>query len=119
MYTPVTSLAAQLIAAGLMPLKRLKPDVVLQFHVAGALLGERTGSELKLDQELSDLFSHMDVRTRRPIRFLEPELTRPMPLEADSGFDDAETGEDTTSPSAPFKTAHQAGPAPPQTPPKL
>ena len=117
--TPVTSLAAQLIAAGLMPLKGLKPDVVLQFHVAGALLGERTGSELEINQALSDLLWHMGVRTRRPIRFLEPELTRPMPLETDSGFDDAETGEDTTSPSAPFTTAHQAVHPLNQTPPKL
>ena len=117
--TPVTALAARLIAAGLMPLKGLKPDVVLQFHVAGVLLGERTASETEIDQDLSDLLRHMGARTRRPIRFLEPELTRPMPLEADSGFDDADTGEDTTSPSAPFKTARQTVQALNQPAPKL
>lgn len=41
---PVTELSARLIAAGLMPLKGLKPEVVLQFHVAGVLLSERLGS---------------------------------------------------------------------------
>ena len=107
--TPVTALAARLIAVGLMPLKGLKPDVVLQFHVAGVLLSERTGKELAIDQDLSELLRRMGARTRRPIRFLEPELTRPMPLEVDSGFDDPEIGEHTTSPSAPFKTANQAG----------
>ena len=107
--TPVTALAARLIAAGLMPLKGLKPDVVLQFHVAGVLLCERAGSELDIDQDLSALLRNMGARTRRPIRFLEHESTHPMPLEADSGFNDADTGEDTTGPPAPFKTAHQAG----------
>jgi hypothetical protein len=37
----VTDRAARLIAAGLMPLKGLKPEVTLQFHMAAVLLDER------------------------------------------------------------------------------
>lgn len=81
---PVTELAARLVAAGLMPLKGLKPEIVLQFHVAAVLLHERHGSDTELAQALADLIQHMGPRSRRPIRFLEPEMTRPMPLEEDS-----------------------------------
>lgn len=81
---PVNELAARLIAAGLMPLKGLKPEVLLQFHVAGVLLSERLMDGPALSQALSDLLASMAERTRRPIRFLEPELTRPSPLEPDS-----------------------------------
>ena len=81
---PVTELAARLIAAGLMPLKGLKPEVVLQFHVAAALLLEYSGSETDIAVALTDLMQHMGARSRRPIRFLEPEMTRPAPLEGDS-----------------------------------
>ncbi len=88
---PVTEMAARLIAAGLMPLKGLKPEVVLQFHVAGVLLKERLMDGPALDQALGGLLSSMGRRSRRPIRFLEPELTRPMPLEPDSGLDENET----------------------------
>jgi diguanylate cyclase (GGDEF)-like protein len=80
----VTARAAQLIASGLMPLKGLKPEVTLHFHVASVLLGERMGEAYDLMEHLSQLLAEMSPRTRRPIRFLEPELTRPMGLEADS-----------------------------------
>ena len=82
--TPVTELAARLIAAGLMPLKGLKPEVILQFHVAGVLLGERQGTGEEIALALSSLLSDMGPRSRRPIRFLEPDLTRLMSLDADS-----------------------------------
>jgi two-component system, sensor histidine kinase LadS len=84
---PVIELGARLIAAGLMPLKGLKPEVVLQFHVAGVLLTERMGTAPDLSKALGDLITHMGPRTRRQIRFLEPELTMPMPLEAQSEFE--------------------------------
>ena len=77
----VTELSAQLIAAGLMPLKGLKPDVILQFHAAAVLLGERAGTAIAVDADLTELIKYMDSHTRRPIRFLEPENTRPMNLE--------------------------------------
>ncbi|MEO8021201.1 7TM diverse intracellular signaling domain-containing protein [Polaromonas sp.] len=81
---PVTDMAARLIASGLMPLKGLKPEVILQFHVAGVLLTEKLANGPELSQALAHLLDGMAARTRRPIRFLEPELTRPMPLEEDS-----------------------------------
>ncbi|MDP3310661.1 MAG: diguanylate cyclase, partial [Polaromonas sp.] len=86
---PVTELAARLIAAGLMPLKGLKPEVLLQFHVAGVLLNERLMESAALSQALSDLLAGMAERTRRPIRFLEPDVTHPSPLERESRSGDS------------------------------
>ena len=83
----VTALSARLIAAGLMPLKGLKPEVILQFHVAAVLLGERPGNAVETDEALTVLIKSMGSRTRRPIRFLEPELTQPMALGAQSEFE--------------------------------
>ncbi|MDP3172400.1 MAG: 7TM diverse intracellular signaling domain-containing protein [Polaromonas sp.] len=78
---PVTELAARLIAAGLMPLKGLKPEVVLQFHVASVLLKERLMEGPDIAKALGGLLAGMAPRSRRPIRFLDPEQTKPMPLE--------------------------------------
>ena len=89
--TPVTELGARLIAAGLMPLKGLKPEVVLQFHVAAVLLHERPASAVDISDALAELIKSMSSRTRRPIRFLEPELTRPMELGAQSEFEPSQT----------------------------
>lgn len=88
---PVNEMAARLIAAGLMPLKGLKPEIVLQFHVAAVLLSEKLMEGPVLSRALSDLLDSMAARTRRPIRFLEPDLTRPMPLEADEDSTDEST----------------------------
>ncbi len=68
----ITERASRLIAAGLMPLPGLKPEVTLQFHVAGAFLHDRVMSAESLYQELGALLGSMSPRTRRPIRFLEP-----------------------------------------------
>lgn len=73
----ITDRAARLIAAGLMPLQGLKPDVTLQFHVAGLLLRERLVEADDLEDVLSDLLGSMSPRTRRPIRFLAPDDTLP------------------------------------------
>jgi two-component system, sensor histidine kinase LadS len=80
----VTDRAARLIAAGLMPLNGLKPDVTLQFHTAAVLLGERMGEPTELAEALTTLLESMSSRTRRPIRFLEPEQTMPAGLPSDS-----------------------------------
>jgi len=80
----VTDRAARLIAAGLMPLKGLKPDVTLQFHIAASLLEERLMEPPELVEELAGLLGSMSPRTRRPIRFLAPEVTHPAPLTQDS-----------------------------------
>lgn len=86
----VTDRAARLIAAGLMPLKGLRPDVTLQFHIGAALLGERMMEPSELTDALAALLGSMSSRTRRPIRFLEPEITQPAPLEPDSLQDNDE-----------------------------
>jgi hypothetical protein len=74
-----------------MPLKGLVPEVVLQFHVAAVLLGERPGNAVEIDEAMTELIEGMGARTRRPIRFLEPEQTHPMGLEAQSEFEPEQT----------------------------
>jgi diguanylate cyclase (GGDEF)-like protein len=82
----VTDRAARLIAAGLTPLTGLKPDVTLQFHIGAVLLRERMMEAPDIAAALDELLGRMSPRTRRPIRFLEPEVTLPAPLEADSSL---------------------------------
>ncbi|NPC58903.1 sensor domain-containing diguanylate cyclase [Caenimonas soli] len=88
----VTDRAARLIAAGLMPLKGLKPDVTLQFHIAAVLLDERMSEAPELADALDGLLGGMSPRTRRPIRFLEPEVTQPAPMESDSSMLESDSG---------------------------
>lgn len=73
----ITDRAARLIAAGLMPLNGLKPDVTLQFHIGAVLLQERMMEADELVEALGELLGHMSPRTRRPIRFLQPDTTLP------------------------------------------
>ena len=87
----VTDRAARLIAAGLIPLKGLKPDVTLQFHIAGVLLDERPGEPDELSDALDELLASMSPRTRRPIRFLEPVNTQPQSIGPDSALLDADS----------------------------
>jgi two-component system, sensor histidine kinase LadS len=69
----VTERATRLIAAGLMPLPGLKPDVTLQFHVAALLLGERPMEAEQIQEALAAQLGRMSPRTRRPIRFIQQE----------------------------------------------
>ncbi len=69
----VTERASRLIAAGLTPLPGLKPDVTLQFHVAGLLLGDRPMEAEEVEAALASQLARMSPRTRRPIRFIEAE----------------------------------------------
>jgi diguanylate cyclase (GGDEF)-like protein len=94
----VTDRAARLIAAGLMPLNGLKPDVTLQFHTAAVLLRERTLEPEALAQALDSVLASMSPRTRRPIRFLEPEITQPSPLH-DSSADSVIADEHDSQPA--------------------
>jgi diguanylate cyclase (GGDEF)-like protein len=87
----VTDRAARLIAAGLMPLQGLKPDVTLQFHIAAVLLEERVSDAPELVEALGELLGKMSSRTRRPIRFLEPEVTLPASMEPDSELLDSDS----------------------------
>lgn len=70
----VTERAARLIAAGLMPLPGLKPEVTLQFHIAALLLNERCLEAEQVEEVLAEQLARMSPRTRRPIRFIAPEL---------------------------------------------
>jgi diguanylate cyclase (GGDEF)-like protein len=70
----VTERAARLIAAGLMPLPGLKPEVTLQFHIAALLLNERSMEADQVEEVLHEQLARMSPRTRRPIRFIAPEL---------------------------------------------
>jgi two-component system, sensor histidine kinase LadS len=82
----VTDRAARLIAAGLMPLKGVKPEVTLQFHIGAVLLEERLAEPDELVAALDELLASMSPRTRRPIRFVEPEDTQPASLISDSAM---------------------------------
>lgn len=82
----VTDRAARLIAAGLMPLSGLKPDVTLQFHIGALLLDERPMEPTELVDALTALLAGMSPRTRRPIRFIAPEDTHPASLSQDSSL---------------------------------
>lgn len=84
----ITDRAARLIAAGLMPLKGLKPEVTLQFHIAAVLLEERVMEADELVDALAELMRSMSSRTRRPIRFIQPENTQPAGLQDSSLLSD-------------------------------
>ncbi len=82
----------KLIASGLIPLPGLTPEVTLHFHVAAVLLSEKIPDATQVIAELAALLETMSSRTRRPIRFLEPEATRPTPLSPASTFGPDRTG---------------------------
>ncbi len=63
----------QLVASGLAPTRGAELDVALRFHVAAVVLGERMRPHDLLLRELERLLKGMSSRTRRPIRFLEPD----------------------------------------------
>lgn len=67
----VTERATRLIAAGLMPLPGLKPDVTLQFHIAALLLSEQSLEDGQIQEALAAQLERMSPRTRRPIRFVQ------------------------------------------------
>lgn len=67
----VTERASRLIAAGLMPLPGLKPEVTLQFHVAALLLSERPMEADEVEAALAEQLARMSPRTHRPIRFIQ------------------------------------------------
>lgn len=79
----------KLIASGLIPLPGLKPEVTLQFHVAAVLLNERVPDPASVLEELGQLLAGQSPRSRRPIRFLEPESTAPAPLDTSSVYGNA------------------------------
>ena len=98
--TAVTDRAARLIAAGLMPLQGLKPDVTLQFHIAGVLLSERIMETPDLVSALDALLARMSPRTRRPIRFLDADAALPASLPASGHAADAQEDSQIQEPAA-------------------
>ena len=66
----------RLVSAGLTPAKGAALDIPLQFHVACVLLNERVLTAPLILRELDHLLGRMSPRTRRPIRFLEPDERR-------------------------------------------
>ena len=68
---PMNSVAARLVAAGLMEEPGRPRDVVLHFHVAALVLGEHAAPAPDLLQALDRLLAEMSPRTQRPFRFLE------------------------------------------------
>lgn len=78
----LTERMVQLIASGLIPLPGLEPEVTLQFQVACVMLHENPVSPERVLADLKDVLEGMSLRTRRPIRFLEPIPTQPAELQS-------------------------------------
>lgn len=94
-HASVTERATRLIAAGLMPLPGLKPDVTLQFHVSALLLGDRPMEAEEIQAALAEQLARMSPRTRRPIRFIQPE-----PAETSEAGDSSLFSENPPQPGA-------------------
>jgi two-component system, sensor histidine kinase LadS len=104
-----TQLCARLIALGLMPLKGLKPEVILNFHMAGVVLRECTHDKDSIEPALHDMLSTMSKRTHKPIRFLEPELYLKESFSSDgkdsSGDSDKATAQLCSAPTPDYASA--------------
>jgi diguanylate cyclase (GGDEF)-like protein len=97
----VTERATRLIAAGLMPLPGLKPDVSLQYHVSALLIGDRPMEAEAIQKALAEQLARMSPRTRRPIRFIQPEQALPSEPGDSSLFVEPEPGNDSRYASVP------------------
>jgi two-component system, sensor histidine kinase LadS len=65
------------------------------------LLDERMVETPELVEALDALLGSMSPRTRRPIRFLEPETTEPAPLASDSALLESDSVPPDTNEQAP------------------
>lgn len=79
----LTERMVRLIASGLIPLPGLEPEVTLQFQVACVMLHENPVPPERVLADLKVLLDGMSLRTRRPIRFLEPIPTQPADLQSE------------------------------------
>jgi diguanylate cyclase (GGDEF)-like protein len=79
----VSERMVKLIGSGLIPLAGLKPEVTLHFQAACVLLHENPLAPDVVLQALEGLLEKMGTRTRRPIRFLEPQDTQAAELDSD------------------------------------
>lgn len=80
-----------------MPLKGLKPEVILNFQVAANSLAENPVEAGALQAALEGVLASMSARTRRPIRFVDSEVTQPSPLEGARVSEDDGEGEGLAS----------------------
>ena len=80
----VTERMVKLVASGLIPLPGLEPEVILQFHVACVMLHQNPIAPEYVLGALEKLLEGISPRTRRPIRFLNPEPTQAAGLPEDS-----------------------------------
>lgn len=76
----LTERMVKLVASGLIPLQGLQPEVTLQFQAACVLLHHNPIPPEQVLGSLAEVLAGISPRTRRPIRFLEPALTEPVPL---------------------------------------
>ena len=116
MPIPERRCASTSVSAGLTPSRGAKLDIPLQFHVACVLLSERVMTPALILRDLERLLAGMSPRTRRPIRFLEPDDGR-----AGAPSDVLETGAradrrgNSSAPgasSAPGSSRPDSGPSP-------
>lgn len=71
----------QLIATGLTPLRGIHPQVMLSFHAVCLLLHDNQLDPHKVLPTLERTTEGMSLRTRRPIRYVQPEQTQPWDTE--------------------------------------
>lgn len=69
--------------------------------LAVVLLDERVGESAELVAALAEVLARMSPRTRRPIRFLNPEKTKPAPLAPESWPDSQPPAASADAPVAP------------------
>jgi two-component system, sensor histidine kinase LadS len=88
---PLMQRSSRLIASGLMPLKGLKPEVTLNFHIVINLFSDNPLDAANLEMHMDRTLGSLSPRTRRPIRFVEPGATQAAPLERESDRDALES----------------------------
>ncbi|MBX3654375.1 MAG: diguanylate cyclase [Ramlibacter sp.] len=81
----VSDFGTRLVASGLRSPDGAPQENTLRFHLAACLLGERPQDAAELIPRLEAILEDMPMRSRRVIRFLEPEATVAMPLEPAPG----------------------------------
>lgn len=77
----VSDFASHLVASGLMQDPEHPGDPALHFHVVAVLLNEHPQPTATLIEELVQLLATMSPRTRRPIRYLQPQGMESEPVD--------------------------------------
>lgn len=115
-----TQLCARLIAMGLMPLKGLKPEVTLNFHMAVVVMRECTHDKDSIEAALLGILDSMNARTHKPIRYLEPEIYTNDVFASDGKDNSGNSDKPSASPLAMANTAaHEAAALAPTQPAAL